>query len=519
MESEVMRVRTRHRSAVGNRTSAIVEFRNPAQQADESLVHEAVTAEEEDFPLDCLPEPVRNIVRAVSEKFQTPTSLAAVNALGVLAAAIGSGLQIRTFNGEKMPANLFLVAIAPPASGKSRVSKPFVTPFERLEEEAFEQWQNTKVRARNEMEVAYRKADYLRNKAAKEADETKSASYTQELNRLARKAEQCSKLLIPPRYICQDSTEQKLEVLMMQNGGTMFVYDADARNILSNILGRYDKDGETSEGVLLKGFSGDPLRVDRIGRDPVWVKQPCITFCVSVQPDKFQKLLSSNAMHESGFICRLLFCDTHAEPQLLNGDVDCSVPGDVQAAWDTLIEELFRASYRNAEQALEVRCMPAALKLFEQFHNEHVQSTRNGASKLPQGYALRSAEKAFRVALCLHAAEHPDCAIAYGLREETARNAIAIVRWFDKDAASLLRERMDTRFEAEMQRVLTLTRKPQFSSGITANEVHQYTKWDTEKCVRVLEALVASGKLLRRETTGRNGKATTIYSPACNQRG
>src|SRR5437870_1897721 len=131
MESEVMRVRTRHRSEVGNCASAIVEFRNPAQLADESLVNEAVTAEEEDFPLDCLPGPVRDIVTAVSEKLQTPYSLAAVNALGVLAASIGRGLEIRTFHGEKTSANLYLVAIAPTATGKSRVSRALGGPLER----------------------------------------------------------------------------------------------------------------------------------------------------------------------------------------------------------------------------------------------------------------------------------------------------------------------------------------------------------------------------------------------------
>jgi hypothetical protein len=179
----------------------------------------------------------------------------------------------------------------------------------------------------------------------------------------------------------------------------------------------------------------------------------------------------------------------------------------------------FTTWYKRPDEPLEVQCTSGALKLFEEFYNQHVENVNSGTTELPSGYALHSTEKAFRVALCLHAVEHPDCAIAYGLREETARNAIAIIRWFDEQAASLLRERMDTRFEADMQRVLTLARKPKFSSGITANAVHQYTKWDSEKCVRVLEELVASGKLLRRETTGKNGKAMKIYSPAGNQRG
>ena len=80
---------------------------------------------------------MRDIVEAVSTQFQTPHSMAAVNAIGVVAASIGTALQIRTYSG-RMSGNLYLVAIAKTATGKSRVSKALVSAFERLEDRSFE---------------------------------------------------------------------------------------------------------------------------------------------------------------------------------------------------------------------------------------------------------------------------------------------------------------------------------------------------------------------------------------------
>jgi len=218
----------------------------------------------------------------VSDKLQTPFSLAAVNAVGVLAASIGTGLQIRTFNGEKTSANLYLVAIATTATGKSRVSKALGGGFEQLEEQSFEDWKrSTKTAAENEMAVAKKRVDRLRDKASKEADDAKRATINEQINCLLQEIERCGERLIQPKYICQDTTEPALARLLMYNKGKMFLHDGEARAVFSNILGKHEKDGETGEGVLLKAFSGDALRTDRIGRDAVYVKRPCLTFCDS----------------------------------------------------------------------------------------------------------------------------------------------------------------------------------------------------------------------------------------------
>ena len=164
-------------------------------------------------------------------------------------------------------------------------------------------------------------------------------------------------------------------------------------------------------------------------------------------------------MHESGFIPRLLICDTHAKAQAVIWEDERSVPQGVQATWDNLIERLFeRVPSSRQDEPLPVRCAPTAQKLFAKFQNEHVENVNNGISDLPEGYALRSAEKAFRVALALHAVEHEYCA-RKELSEQTASNAIKIVRWFDTQASALLQERMLKESEREVQRIFRVARE------------------------------------------------------------
>lgn len=58
------------------------------------------------FPTQALPPVVRDVVKAVSETYRVPESLAACCALGVTSAAIGKGLKVSSIPGKTTPANL-----------------------------------------------------------------------------------------------------------------------------------------------------------------------------------------------------------------------------------------------------------------------------------------------------------------------------------------------------------------------------------------------------------------------------
>jgi len=70
--------------------------------------------------------------------------------------------------------------------------------------------------------------------------------------------------------------------------------------------GRYSK-GVPNLDLMLKAHSGDPERVDRIGRDPVYLQEPLLTVAMSPQPDLIQGLASKPGFRGRGLLGRFLY--------------------------------------------------------------------------------------------------------------------------------------------------------------------------------------------------------------------
>jgi hypothetical protein len=73
------------------------------------------------FPLDALPEWVRDFVRAEAVTTQTPPDMAALLALSTLAVISARLVEVNVKTDYREPVNLFTVVILPPANRKSRV--------------------------------------------------------------------------------------------------------------------------------------------------------------------------------------------------------------------------------------------------------------------------------------------------------------------------------------------------------------------------------------------------------------
>ena len=86
-------------------------------------------------------------------------------------------------------------------------------------------------------------------------------------------------------------TSEKLAVLLGANHEILFSASPEARQIVDIVCGRYNSTKSTDEAIYLSGFSGDFLRVDRLGRDPLTLHKPCLSVLWLVQPDAMARLL------------------------------------------------------------------------------------------------------------------------------------------------------------------------------------------------------------------------------------
>lgn len=87
------------------------------------------------FPVDVLPQPLRDYVNAVAEHSQTSPDMAAVIGLGVLAVCLQGKFKVQGNPGYCEPLSLYTVVIAAPGERKSGVMRAMTRPLYDYEQE------------------------------------------------------------------------------------------------------------------------------------------------------------------------------------------------------------------------------------------------------------------------------------------------------------------------------------------------------------------------------------------------
>ena len=313
------------------------------------LAGEADEPEGAPFPLDALPTAMASIIAAVSRSERVPLALPAVCALGIASAAIGAGLQVASGPNRVTRGNLYLLASAESGSGKSETFRIIAAPLKDHEKRRIEMWRKeTWPQLQSEIGVLEREIDLLQKKAAKTTEQMDRDRMLGELAfKLARKDE-LTRLAVTPCIIAQDVTTERLASLLRDHREVLFSASADARKLVDNLLGRYNPGKTTDESLYLMAYSGDPVRVDRQGRESVILNSPCLALLWFVQPDLLIKLFDEESLSASGFLPRLLLCQTNAAPRRIEGEPQI-LSESVCGQWAQLIGDLL-ANFHAADK-------------------------------------------------------------------------------------------------------------------------------------------------------------------------
>jgi hypothetical protein len=306
--------------------------------------------------------------------------------------------------------------------------------------------------------------------------------------------------LIAPTLSCDDVSSEKLAVKLAHNQEQLASLSSDAGNIVNILLGRYNKLDRTDEGIYLKAFSGDHCRVDRIGREPVLLKQPCLSALWLGQPDKMETLLAERSLTDGGLIPRLLICHTRAQPRPIVRGAK-GIPAATANAWKVRVVELIQ-TFRMAGEPFTIIPAPEALKILED-HYDKIVARRLGDLGDVTTYAARWNEQAWRIAVCLHAGLYGENAGERKLEADTAASAIALADWFAVEQLRILARGRHAARRAKRDEVLKLL--VETPTGITARNVCRARIVDNADEARALLAqMEADGEL-----TGRDSKPET----------
>lgn len=380
------------------------------------------------FPIDALPETVRDYVVAVSESTQTPVDMSAASSLAILALCQQGKFRIRGKSDWTEPLNLFVVVVAEPSERKSAVISFMTKPVNAFEAEYNLQNSARLEQSKIEKNILKRQQTMLETKAAK------GRLLDSEMEEFAQKVADF-KEESPLRLYVDDVTTEKLTSVLADGGGKAAIVSAEG-GIFDMLSGLYTKN--VNIGVMLKGHSGDSIRVDRIGRNSESIMNPALTVLLTVQPSVLSGLMQNGTFRGRGLTARFLYC----MPKSIVGSRKYRtdpIPSAVADDYYALINELLDEEEKDEPELITLSAQ--ADRLLESYSNEVESKLKteyadfaDWAGKLV-GAVLRIAGLLCR-ASALRLGVFGDDYAPLVVDEATMNNAIKIGRYFTEHTAA-----------------------------------------------------------------------------------
>ena len=251
-----------------------------------------------DFPVDALPPPIAAYVSAVAESTQTPVDMAAASVLPVIAVCIQGKYVIRAKDDWTEPLNIYVENVMEPSERKSAVHKAEVRPLDLYEQEMNLLNSGAIEASKMHKRILERRQKALEDQAAKGKVEPA------ELEKIAQDIASYEEKK-PLRLYVDDVTTEKLTSILAENKGRAAILSTEG-GIFDTLAGIYTKN--VNIDVILKGYSGDCIKVDRVGRVSESIMNPTLTILLMVQPSVLSGMMQNGTFRGRGLTARFLYC-------------------------------------------------------------------------------------------------------------------------------------------------------------------------------------------------------------------
>ncbi|MDQ3820446.1 MAG: YfjI family protein, partial [Acidobacteriota bacterium] len=298
-------------------------------------------------------------------------------------------------------------------------------------------------------------------------------------------------------------TPERLASMLAEQGGRMCLFSPEG-DLFDMLAGRYTG-GSPNFDVILKGHSGDALRVDRRGRSE-HVQHPALTIGLTVQPDVIRGLVDKPGFRGRGLIGRFLYSLAQSlighrliDPKPLESHIRQAYKGSVKA----LAQVEPAKDYDGLPVARMLYFSAKANTLLKEFEAElEPQLAEDSELGMMADWAGKLAGAIVRIASILHLAENAPNLAQWpeSVTAETVSRAIAIGRYLIPHAKAAYAEMgADTQIE-NAKHVLRWIERTQQSS-FTKRDAHQAHKGRFKKVTDIepaLELLEAHGYIRAR---------------------
>ena len=380
------------------------------------------------FPLDALPEAVRNWAEAVAKNTQTAEDLPASLAMAVLASAVAGKVHLQINNDWREQLALYLVAFLGAGETKSPVLRKAIAPCveheSRLRELASEAVAAKRIeRYRLDAQLRQAKAQLLNSATT---DHKASALVL----KLEERLESTRKSQAPQTIVADLTSEGLVRGLYEQDERlSLFTAEADFLETLST-----PKDWNT----VLKCYDGELIRVNRAHRDAVVLDMPTLCIGAAVQPIVLRKLLAKREFIERGGLGRFVLINVPSRVGKRSWEHN-PVPMAVTQRYNKTVRALLEIGVeRNGQGRLNRHILTfdrAAADMLVQYRNElePCLDPTNGSGLM--AFLLKQPGRVARIAGILNLAEQGglDCPVRTG----DMQKAIQISEYFRAHAEAI----------------------------------------------------------------------------------
>ena len=311
------------------------------------------------FPIDALPKIIKDYVVAVAETTQTPVDMAATASLAIMSLCMQGRYRIDGKADWNEPVNLYTLIIAEPSERKSAIISFMTRPVNEYELN----YNNTNA---GRFEASrMRKSALESKKKTIETQYAKGKATETDLTEIAEKVANFKEEK-PKKLYVDDITTEKLTSILSDSDGKTAIISTEG-GIFDVLAGMYNK--SVNIDVFLKGYSGDTIRVDRIGRPSELIQKPALTILLSAQPSVLSQLISNSTFEGKGLTTRFLY----ALPESLIGKRKfhtSPIPPEVSRLYDMKIKDVLNEEENLIDNQI-VRLSSDASSLFEAFHDEN----------------------------------------------------------------------------------------------------------------------------------------------------
>jgi len=388
------------------------------------------------FPVDAL-ESLEAIAKEFAAYYDLPVSMTGMTAIATLSGAAGKAYIIRNGikNGLESHANLQIFIAAERGTGKglaSKLAEPLIAQSQVMAEEF-----NSKI-----LPAIKSEASVLENEIRNMSKNVPRDGHERDIQliELTKKQARMEELKpggqFPPApsLWSANSTSESLAWDLKASNDTTFVFTAEGGEVVRVLFGKYTNGQQGDYDLWLSGYSSEHVKYSRRSSGQIELK-PTLSALVFIQPFILREVMNKQEASERGLTARLLVFDANATQKPDDG-IERKINQKINEGWKRLVERVI--NYRLEGKSIVYECSDEAKEGFRQFHNWSLETIKPFLPKESYGEISRWRENAIRLALVLKIASDT----VGQLESQTAKNAVAIVKWCGLSYLQLIRERI-----------------------------------------------------------------------------